>query len=310
MCPEGQEEERVEGRLVTLNVDRAGSRVWLGPAWAILCGAVASGGLTIEWRTPVFLLLGALLADSVLGSVWGLAGLEGRAPRRKRRGDSDTQSGEVAGQGEVAGWPVVRWLGTWRGRLAHWASRTWPRATGSILGWGFLSLLAMLISSVLGSVPLALTVTALGLAAWRLAMAPGEGRLSSVLTTCYLAGLPWLVGWAAFRNLQLGMNELRPLGQALVWAAAYAMAFHAYRLLGRQSLARGSSLLTGAHLSAVLLLIVVRQPILAGAVALLLLPQLLLQPALLRVGEGVWYLKRVQVFTMAATMATAMAMMA
>jgi len=131
-----------------------------------------------------------------------------------------------------------------------------------------------------------------------------------MLATCFLAGLPWLMGWAAFRNLQLGVSGLRPLGQALVWAAAYAMAFHSYRLLGRQSLARGSSLLTAAHLSAVVLLIVVRQPILAGAVALLLLPQLMLQPALLRVGEGVWYLRRVQLFTMLATMATAMAMMA
>lgn len=309
MCPEGQGEEWVEGRLVTLVVDQAGSRVWLGPAWAILCGAVASGGLTIAWRTPVFLLLGAILADSVLGSVWGLARLEVRVPRRKKKG-SGIQGEQVAGRGGSPGGVVIRLLDSGVGRLARWASRTWPRATGSILGWGFLSLLALLISSVLGSVPLGLTVLALGLAAWRLARPPGEGVLSGMLATCVLAGLPWLMGWAAFRNLQLGVNELRPLGQALVWAAAYAMAFHAYRLLGRQSLARGANLLTVAHLSAVVLLIVIRQPILAGAVALLLVPQLMLQPALLRFGQGVWYLKRVQLFTMLAMVVTAMAMMA
>lgn len=170
--------------------------------------------------------------------------------------------------------------------------------------------MALLISSVLGDVPLGLTVLALGLAAWRLAMAPREGALSGMLATCFLAGLPWLMGWGAFSHMQVGMSELRPLGQALVWAAAYAMAFHAYRLLGGHRLARGATLLTVAQLSAVVLLVVARQPILAGGVALLLLPQLMLQPALLRVGEGVWYLRRVQLFTMLATMVTAMAMMA
>jgi hypothetical protein len=118
------------------------------------------------------------------------------------------------------------------------------------------------------------------------------------------------MGWAAFSDLQFGMNGLRPFSQALVWAAAYATTFHAYRLLGGQRLARGSTLLAAAHLLAIVLLIVARQPILAGGVALLLLPQLMLQPALLSVGEGVWYLRRVQIFTMLATMVTAMAMMA
>jgi hypothetical protein len=310
MSVDGQGERRVEGRLVTLVVGDAGSRVWLGPGWAILCGAVASGGLSIQWRTPVVLLLGVLLVDSVLGSMWTLAGLDGRAPRRKKKGNPGGQSGELAGPRGSPGSALLRVVDSSKLRLARWASRIWPRARGSILGWGFLSLLAVLISSVLGSMPLGLTVVALGLAAWRLAMAPGEGALSSVLASCYLAGLPWLMGWAAFSDLQFGMNGLRPLSQALVWAAAYSMTFHAFRLLGGQRLARGSKLLAAAHVSAIVLLVVARKPVLAGGVALLLLPQLMLQPALLSVGEGVWYLRRVQIFTMLATMVTAMAMMA
>ena len=50
-----------------------------------------------------------------------------------------------------------------------------------------------------------------------------------------------------------------------------------------------------------------KQPIMAGVVALLLLPQMLLQPALLSTRDGLWYLGRVQAFTMAAMMATAVA---
>jgi hypothetical protein len=151
---------------------------------------------------------------------------------------------------------------------------------------------------------------ALALAAWRLAMPKGEGVLPGLLASCYLAGLPWLIGWAAFGHMQFGINELRPLSQALVWAAAYATTFHAYRLLGGQRLPSGSHLLAWAHLLAVVVLVLARQPLLAGAVALLLLPQLMLQPALLSGGDGVWYLRRVQIFAMLATMVTAMAMAA
>jgi hypothetical protein len=309
MGPETQREQPVDGRVVTLAVGRARSRVWLGPAWAVLCGAVASGGLSLQWRTPLVLLLGMLLADSVLGSLWELAGLGGRARRRKKRGGPEGPSGEAGGPGGVAG-SAARVLDSWPSRLGLWASRIWPRAGDSGLGWGFLALWALLLASVLGGVPLGLTAVALGLAAWRLAMPAGEGRLSSVLGTCYLAGLPWLTGWAAFGGLQFAMNELRPLSQALVWAAAYATMFHAYKLLGEQRLARGSYLLGAAHLLAVAVLVVVRQPVLAGAVVLLLLPQLMLQPELLNVDQGVWYLRRVQIFTMLATVVTALAMAA
>jgi hypothetical protein len=134
--------------------------------------------------------------------------------------------------------------------------------------------------------------------------------LSGVLASCYLAGLPWLIGWAAFSHPELATSELRPLSQVLVWAAAYATVFYAYRLLGGGRLARGSHLLLWAHLSAIGVLVLARQPVLAGGVSLLLLPQLMLQPELLSVSDGVWYLRRVQIFTMLATMVTAVAMVA
>ena len=119
-----------------------------------------------------------------------------------------------------------------------------------------------------------------------------------------------MIGWAALGSFEWARSELSPLAQALAWAAAFALTFHAYRMLGGQRLSTGTNLLVAAQVAVVALLIVTRQPILAGVVALLLLAQLMLQSALLEVGEGVWYLRRVQVFTMLAMLVAAVAMVA
>ncbi|HUW96108.1 MAG TPA: hypothetical protein VMW58_09995, partial [Anaerolineae bacterium] len=291
----------VEGRVFTLDVKDTGSSVWLGPAWAVLCGAVASGGLALDWRSLVSLLLAVILTDAVLGSVWRLASGGRRPWLRKAIGKPG---------GRLPGSRARRLLAYLRGRPGHWRAAVWPRAGTSMLGLGFLLLLALAIAAALGGAALLLTIGALGVATWRQALISREGSLSAALGSCYLAGLPWLIGWAAFGSFEWARSELIPLAQALGWAAAYALTFHAYRMLGGQRLSTGANLLVAAHVAVVALLIVARQPILAGCVALLLLTQLMLQPALLKLGEGAWYLRRVQVFTMLAMMVAAVAMVA
>jgi hypothetical protein len=296
--------EVTEGRLFTIEVERAGSRTWLGPAWAVVCGTVASGGLALEWRVPVLLLLGVLLADSVLGSVWRLV-VEGE-PKSGRR----TGSGSKPVSGSVAPALPFSLPESLEKRLSD-CRRTFSTHAGTrVLGLGFLSVFALLIGAILGNVAVLLTVAALLVAAARLAVSERHGVLPGLLASVYLAGLPWLMGFAAFGHLQWGAEGKRALAQALILAAVYAVTFHAYRLLGGQLLSRGATVLSLAQVGAVVVLVVAREPILAGAVGLLLLPQLMLQPALLKVGEGVWYLQRVQVFTLLATLVTAAAMVA
>lgn len=296
---ERQEPQVVEGRVFTLDVKDTGSSVWLGPAWAVLCGAVASSGLALDGQSLVTLLLAMILADSVLGSVWRLAS-GGRSPWLRKA------IGKPAAR--LRGSRARRLLVYLKGRPRHWRAAVWPRAGTSMLGLGFLLLLALAIAAGLGGAALLLTIGALGVAIWRQALSSREGTLAGALESCYLAGLPWLIGWAALGSFEWGRSELMPLAQALAWAAAYALTFHAYRMLGGQRLSTGANLLVAAQLAVVALLIVARQPILAGAVALLLLTQLMLQSALLKVGEGAWYLRRVQVFTMLAMLVAAVAM--
>lgn len=289
----------VEGRVFSLSVRDAGSRVRLGPAWAVLCGAVASGRLALDWRSLVSLLLAVILADAILGSVWGLAS-GGRRPwlgkaigrwRRQRRESR-----------------VRAFLEYVRGRPGHWRAQVWARAGTSVLGLWFLVLLAVVIAAALGGAALLLTMGALAVGVWRQALISREGALSAALESCYLAGLPWLIGWAALGTLDLASSELVPLAQALVWAAGYALTFHAYGLVGGRGLPTGANLLVIAQVAVVASLILVRQPLLAGGVALLLLPQVILQPALLEADEGVLYLQRVQVFTMLGMLLAAVAL--
>ena len=291
--------EVTEGRVFTIEVKGASSRTWLGPAWAVVCGAVASGGLALEWRVPVLLLLGVLLTDSVLGSVWRLV-VEG-APEEE---SSKPESGSVASA------PPFVLPERLEKRVAEWRRAMRTHVGSRVLGLGFLSLFALLIGAILGNVAVVLTAVALLVAMARLVIASRDGVLHGLLASVYLAGLPWLMGYAAFGSLQWGADGKRAFALALVWAVVYAVTFHGYRLLGGQLLSRGATVLSLAQVAAVVVLLVAREPILAGAVGLLLLPQLMLQPALLKVGEGLWYLQRVQVFTLLATLVTAAAMVA
>ena len=310
MSLEKQSQQRTEGRFLAVDVRSAGSWTWLGPAWAVLCGAVASGGLAIDWGTVVLLLLAVLLADPVLGSVWGLVtGGHLASPQPAKINPRSPQTAPAlpyTQPGSVAS----RFLEYLNGKLMVWRSVIWPQAGASILAFGCLGAFALLLAAVLGALPFIFAVVALGVAVGRVRLASKRDAVSRQLASLYLAALPWLIGYVAFGEIDITAGGFRPFAQPLVWAAAYGMVFHAYSLIGGQRLSRGAALLVIAQVAAVAALILVKQPILAGTVALLLVPQMMLQPALLSVGDGVWYLQRIRVFTLLATLATATAMVA
>ncbi len=308
MGKDKQEQKLHEGGLLTLEVRPVESRVWLGPMWAVLCGAVASGGLELEWWVPLVVLLAVVLADPVLGSVWTLASNIGAWRFPEARG---------ANPGHHSSMPALPY--TLPGSVGHrfstfvaqakqrWQDTIWPQAGTSIQGMGLLSLVAFLLAAFLGGGPLVVTMMGLGVAAGALLDARSRGTVRAGLASCFLAGLPWLIGYTALGGAAVEKQGLVALLQVLVWPALYATAWYAYRWLREQQSYRGALLLSMAHVLSVAVLVVIRQPIMAGVVALLLLPQLLLQPELLRRGDGMWYVRRAQVFTMCAMMAISVA---
>jgi hypothetical protein len=191
--------------------------------------------------------------------------------------------------------------------VIRWQSTIWPRVGTSILGLGLLCLVALLVAASLGSVVVLITAIALGVAGAALVDARSGGRLRGVLGSAFLAGLPWLLGYTALSDHGPAQGGLVSLAQVLVWPALYAATWRAYQWLDEEESDKGIVLLSVAQVLAVAVLVVVKQPIAAGVVALLLLPQLLLQPSLRQGADGPWYLRSVQVFTMAAMMAMSVA---
>ncbi len=308
MGKDKQEQKLHEGGLLALEVRPVGPRLWLGPAWGVLCGAVASGWLELEWQVLLMVLLAVVLADPVLGSVWTLASAIAawRLPEAKA-GNPGHHSSMAALPYTLPGSVGHRLFSSVAEASLRWQDTIWPQAGASILGMGFLSLVALLLAASLGRGPLVVTVVALGVGVAALLQNRSTGVAHPRLASCFLAGLPWLIGYTALGGGAVETHGLAAWLQVLVWPTLYATTWYAYRWLGEEEPYRGALLLGIAHLLAVAALVVVRQPMMAGVVALLLLPQLLLQPELLRHGDGVWYVRRAQGFAMGAMMAMSVA---
>jgi hypothetical protein len=297
----------VQGRLLNLEVQSARSRVWLGPGWAFLCGAVASAALDVSWHTLISLLLGLLLVDSLLGTVWSLITSDRWASVAREEANPGQKTRPSALPYTLPGSLGYRSFELLSERVSLWQSTLSSKAGSSLLSLIFSSLFSVVVAALLGEGPLLLTGAALVVVVLYFAFFRSQGATRLALGSCYLAGLVWLIGYATFHEFAALSSDKGVLVVPLLWAAIYAVAFHAYQLLSTGGLARGAALLNLAQIAAAAVLVIVKQPILAGIVGLLLLPQMLLQPSLLSTGDGSWYLRRVQVFTMAAMMATAAA---
>ncbi len=297
----------VQGRLLTFQVRSAGSRTWFGPAWAVICGAVASGALELDWRAALTLLLAVVLADLLLGSVWSLFAPDVWSTDSKPSGNPAKKAASPALPYTLPGSASARFSEFLGQRSAWWRSAVWPQKGYLVLSVACTSLLALLVSALLGGGTLLMTVVALAIAGLGLVLRRSREGIGLALGSCFLGGLPWLLGYTTFRDLGSVAGEPRVMAKALAMAAIYALAFHSYQLLGRERLSAGAALLSLAQAAAAAMLVAIKQPILAGGVGLLLLPQLLLQPALLATGDALGYLRRAQAATMAAMMLTALA---
>jgi len=66
-------------------------------------------------------------------------------------------------------------------------------------------------------------------------------------------------------------------------------------------------LLKASQATVIAILVFLREPVIAGVVALMLLPQMLLQPFLNQGAVELWYLRRTYPFLMAGTLLAALA---
>jgi hypothetical protein len=303
------------GGLIHLQIRLTDLRIWLGPAWATLCGVIASGGF--EWQSQSWLRLALLilLVDGTWGTIWAALGSANwvKALRRWR----NWRFGEPVPPPPytlpgTAGDRASRWLGQLR---TWWRDILWPTC-GPALSAVIVALPVMIILGlILGSKLLALSIAALAAIQLNLAwenswgkVAPGWNPLITALLTWFtgsvsvlLSGLvaialPWVAGHVAFGTPTPGSIILAS-AFALSWAAAW-----------RTDASWGLTLAVGGGLLAFVLLIALHRPLAAGGLALLLAPQFALLPWLRHGQPPPWYVRYSRPWLMAAMLISAWAL--
>ncbi|MBI5300849.1 MAG: hypothetical protein HY868_01835 [Chloroflexi bacterium] len=278
----------VAGRWMALDFRPTRPLTILGPAWAALCGAIASGGLSWRGQSVLFFILSFLLCDALLGAWRALwfgselrAALTRASTRTQTWQDYDAPSGR---------WARLRWQ--IKRRIDFLRRVIWPLIDSETIGMFFAGVLGLSLAAVLGVAPFALTVVAMVLALL-------EGRLGSArgagLRAITEVAIPWLIAQSAFASFSF-------------WALAAALLFTlVYRAmiglaLGQGQWTRWSNLL---QVGAILMLVWSNTPLGAGIVALGLIAQLLWQVRYRMDRDGRAYVQHVQSYILVAMLVMA-----
>lgn len=276
------------GGLIRLQARLTNPILWLGPAWAALCGVVASGGFDWQGEDFVRLSLLLLLADGGWGTLWAALGATNWAtPLRLWR---NWRFGEPVSAlpytlPDSPGDRASRWLGQLRAWLRD---ILWPACGPALSAIAVALPVTALLAALLGPELLLLSLAALAVM-----------QLGLVWRGCNAAVavmLPWLAGHIAFGSLASGSAGL---------ALAFTLAWGANRRAGAPwARALGAS----AQFLALALLVALRQPLAAGGLALLIVPQLALLPWLRRGQSAAWYARHARPWLMAAMLLAAWAL--
>ena len=288
---------RVLGPLMKLEVRINRPLTWLGPAWAALCGAVASGWLTLSGQNLLVLLIALFLADALWGTLWHL--LAERDWFVSSNWRSQAQEASLTALPYTApGSPSHRIFSRLGQKLAWWRAVFWPRQGSALLGLAVALPLTLVLAVIVGRRVIILTTAALAIMVLALLRTRRHSVPPLSLRAILEMGLAWLAGHTAFAPLTL---------RSFLLATLYTVAYHNCLKLATNSGKRSLTLLKASQAAVIALLVFLKQPVVAGVVGLLLLPQMLLQPFLDQGEVELWYLRRTRPFLMAGMLLAALA---
>jgi len=283
----------VAGRLIALDFRPARPLTLLGPALAVLCGALASGGLGLSGQTLLTVVLLLLLCDALLGawrSLWLHADWRTVLPR-------NLASAQVwlSLSSDVPTTRLARLSLTISQRIRLARTVVWPLIDSEITGMLIAGVLAICISVVLGLVPTILTVLAMALALLE-GQLTGERR--GELRAIFEIALPWLIAQTALGSITLF---------AFVVVMLFTLVYRALLGLAARHVGwtRWNNL---AQVGIVLCLILSNEPLAAGIVALGGLAQFLWQSRYQTDLDGRLYAQRAQSYILVAMLITGLAL--
>ena len=280
------------GHFIRIQIPARARTLWLSPAWAVVCGIVASNAFTWNGRDVLIAILAVLLADGAWATVWwGLVEpdwLQLLARWKTIEVAEPRQAWPLARPGSPAD-RTQRWFARFN---AWWTFEVWPNAGTPILSALVSIVLGVVVSAVIGWQALTLSLGALALTQIGLLLELTRGRAPHLIHGFSNVGLAWLLGHAAF-----GQLSVLSLGVAILFAVAYGSSLGLAH--GGQS-ARGWLL---PQLIVVVLLVLLQQPLAAFALIAVLATQTLLST----VFNGLSFARAAQFWLMAAMLIAAMA---
>ena len=284
----------VLGRLITLDLRPTRPLTFVGPAWAALCGAIASGGLDGRGQSWVVLILVILLCDALLGAwraLWLHADWRVALPRNL----ASARVWLILPDDTPAAFLPRVWRVTTR-RIAFARNVIWPLIDSEIIGMLIAGILAICIAALLSPAAFALTVVAMVLA-----LVEGEvgGERGPSLHALIEIALPWLIAQSAF-----GYFSWLSLFFILLFTLIYRA------LLGLTGARQTRWLVwnNAPQIAIALVLFASNTPVGAGVVALGLLAQVLWQTRFRMDRDGRAYAQRVQSYVLVAMLVVSMSL--
>jgi hypothetical protein len=268
------------GQLIRLQIPIRARTLWLSPAWAVVCGIIASGAFAWTGRDVLIATLALVVVDGAWATAWwGLVDTDWRS--LFATWDAFDVSHVEATWGATGSSAARSQRGFARLRL-WWQTIGKEHAGSPLLSALFAVVLAFLLSAVIGGAAIGLTLAALALTQIGLLLSV-HGRAVNWLEGLIDVGLAWLLGHVAFGQLTL-ISALTALIFSFSYAAMLDVAqsgVHQRRWLIPQ-------------LIMVLVLVLLQQPI----AALALFVMLIAQASLATVLHGLDFARTAQIWLM------------
>lgn len=281
------------GRAFTLLIAPTGAQAALGPAWSVLCGAIASGNWRWE-RDRLLNLLAVLFVAEILWSTWRAVLVDMDWPTYIDAHPLPERGDAMLLPPYTTPWsPLGRLFDGW-GKLRHWIDKTLPiERRSALLTLPILPPLIIVLSAMIGTQVLALSMMVLALTSieWRLAC---RGKTHHSLQASSEIAASWLAGHLVFGPLTW---------QSFILACCYALVYQGALYLRDERLSPGArswalALMYGGQSAALGFLITLGHPLAAMTLGLLGTPQLLLLTRLDSNGKNVRYLRQAAPFLM------------
>ncbi len=238
----------------------------LGPAWAALCGLLASGAVPRQGDDWLRLALLLLLVDGGWGTLWDALSATNWALPIERWSSWDRNKATAKLPYTLPGTPGDR-LSHSVGKLTTWWGMVfWPTCGHAVRQILITLPLTALVAVLLGPELLLLSMAALALMELGVIWEAGRGVLPAAWDGLVAVTLPWLAGQTTFGSVTLTSAGLATLS-GLAWG-------HAWNVPSRG--ARAGVILS--QLLSAAWLVLLHRPVAASFVALALVPQMALLP--------------------------------